>query len=176
MFDSLERLKNGTGRQREAYAAIEELGVFAALSAYEPLLCGTLPIGIDVAGSDLDIIMRVEDFAEFTGRVEKLYGTLPGFRVKDKEIRNVPTVKANFAYGGFPIELFGQPQAVVEQYAYLHMVVEEYLLRQQPEIKAEVIRLKDQGVKTEPAFAQVLSLAGDPYEALLVLGRKLAVI
>ncbi|MFC0560150.1 DUF4269 domain-containing protein [Halalkalibacter alkalisediminis] len=32
------------------------------LIAYTPLLCGTLPIQIDIDGSDLDIIMEVNEF------------------------------------------------------------------------------------------------------------------
>ncbi|WP_429663416.1 DUF4269 domain-containing protein [Bacillus gobiensis] len=32
-------------------------------------MCGTLPIGIDIEGSDLDIIMEVNDFNRFENRV-----------------------------------------------------------------------------------------------------------
>ncbi|MNU07861.1 hypothetical protein D3C72_2536480 [compost metagenome] len=35
--------------------------------------------------------------------------------------------------------------------------------------REEVRKLKLAGLKTEPAFGQVLKLAGDPYEALLAL-------
>ena len=176
MFDSVDRLRKGSDRQKKAYVAIAELGVFSALSAYSPVLCGTYPIDIDITGSDLDIVMRVDDFGAFSTRVDQLYGKLPGYRMREKEIRGVPSIKVNFAFGGFPFELFGQPVAAVEQYAYLHMVVEAYLLHKHPVIRNEIVRLKEQGMKTEPAFAQVFGLMGDPYETVLALGREMRVI
>jgi hypothetical protein len=35
------------------------------------------------------------------------------------------------------------------------------------ELREKVINLKLSGLKTEPAFCQVLGIAGDPYEELL---------
>ncbi|OBZ55281.1 alpha/beta hydrolase, partial [Bacillus cereus] len=52
-------------------------------------------------------------------------------------------------------------------------IVEHMLLMQHPHIREEVIRLKEQGLKTEPAFAQVLNIDGDPYEELILLGQEM---
>lgn len=92
---------------------------------------------------------------------------------KEAIIHDTPTVVANFQYGGFEFELFGQPRAVEQQNAYLHMIVEHHLLMTIPHIKTEIIRLKEQGMKSEPAFAQVLGLVGNPYDELIILGTKL---
>jgi len=133
------------------------------------VLCGTVPIAIDIENSDLDIIMEVYDFDAFKRRTLELFGSYDKFELQEKLIRSTPTIKVNFNYGGFMFELFGQPQAVTHQNAYRHMIIEHHLLNLYPDMREEIIRLKKAGMKTEPAFAQVLGLAGDPYEELLKL-------
>ncbi|WP_379132412.1 DUF4269 domain-containing protein [Paenibacillus sp. sgz500958] len=173
MFRDITYLKSGSNKQRLAYQAIMDTEIWNRLSSYTPVLCGTIPIGIDTAASDLDIIMEVSDFPRFEDEVVSLYGKYAGFRIKEKSIRGMPVIKANFTSGGFHFELFGQPQAVHRQHAYRHMLVEHHLLLKHPSIKASVLSLKENGIKTEPAFAQVMGLTGDPYEELLALGIQL---
>nr|WP_202113063.1 DUF4269 domain-containing protein [Paenibacillus sp. MMS18-CY102] len=152
---------------------MNELGIMHDLASYRPVLCGTIPIAIDVEGSDLDIIMEVHDFDAFKQQVSSLYSSYGKYVLKEKTIRNTPVIKANFEYSGLEFELFGQPKPLEQQYAYLHMVIEHHLLLRYPHIRAEIIRLKQDGMKTEPAFAQVFGLEGDPYEALLAYGKEL---
>ena len=48
------------------------------------------------------------------------------------------------------------------------MIIEHHILQQEGEdFKRKVVALKESGMKTEPAFAQLLGLDGDPYLALL---------
>ncbi|ACT02106.1 DUF4269 domain-containing protein [Paenibacillus sp. JDR-2] len=161
------------GINQRAYEVLDKLGIMRDLAEYTPVLCGTIPIAIDVEGSDLDIAMEVRDSESFRERVALLYGHHEDFCWKEKRIRNLPVYKANFRYECFEFELFGQPVPVTKQNAYLHMVVEEELMKRNPALRAQVIRLKLQGIKTEPAFALLLGLVGDPYEALLELGEEL---
>ena len=52
------------------------------------------------------------------------------------------------------------------------MVVEARLLRHGgPEVRHKIRQLKGQGLKTEPAFAAVFGLPGDPYQTLLALAE-----
>ncbi len=176
MFQTIEYLKFGNERQRKAYSAIHYLGIMKELGDYTPVLCGTLPIGIDIEGSDLDIILEVNDFNQFKERVEYLYKDKQEFRIKQTIIRNVPVIKANFMFGGFEFELFGQPQPVYEQYAYIHMLIEYHLMMETPQLREKVIALKQQGYKTEPAFCKALGLEGDPYETLIESGEKLKLL
>lgn len=165
-------LQTGTHSQQLAYRLLTELDLMNALKHYSPVLCGTIPLGIDIPSSDLDVICDVRQFERFERTVTALYRELPQFRLKRKKIRGVPTVKANFCYQGKAFELFGQPQCVECQYAYLHMKIEHMLLMAHPEWKEKAIEMKKQGVKTEPAFASLLGISGDPYEGLLAYGKK----
>ncbi|GAA3404046.1 DUF4269 domain-containing protein [Paenibacillus hodogayensis] len=169
-------MQSGQTTQRRAFRALSELGILRDLARYRPVLCGTVPISIDVEGSDLDIIMEVYEPERFKRDVHALYGMQEAFVYKEKQIRQIPSQKANFSFDGFAFELFAQPIPVERQHAYLHMLVEHHLLLRHPDIRTKIINLKKQGIKTEPAFAQVLGLTGDPYEALLVLGQELGVI
>jgi len=51
------------------------------------------------------------------------------------------------------------------------MLIEHKLLSTKGEkFRQDIIDLKNQGYKTEPAFAKLLGLGGDAYEELLKLG------
>jgi hypothetical protein len=135
MFFTIDYLNKGNKRQRKAYEAIKELNILNDLSEFTPLLCGTLPIGIDIEGSDLDIIMEVTDFSLYESKVTKLYGEMENFKIKRSEINDIPFIKGNFLYQGFEFELFGNEQPVHKQNAYLHMIIEHKILLLFPHLK-----------------------------------------
>ncbi|KMK76616.1 DUF4269 domain-containing protein [Alkalihalobacillus pseudalcaliphilus] len=173
MYTTIDYLETGNDRQRAIFDVLNKLGIMKDLAYYNPVLCGTFPIEIDVQGSDLDIIFEVYDVKSFEKRVKLLYGEFSGFQIKHKQIRERAVVKVNFLMGGYEFELFGQAQPVFEQYAYLHMIIESKLLNKWPHIKEEIIALKRQGIKTEQAFCQVLGIHDvDPYESLIQYGKK----
>ncbi|MFC0190174.1 DUF4269 domain-containing protein [Fictibacillus aquaticus] len=172
MFLSIDYLEVGNKKQREVFDLLKRTGMMNRLSKYTPVLCGTIPIGIDIEGSDLDIILFVEELDFFEEEVKRLFVDREGFRIKRLNVRNVRVIKANFFAGGYEFELFGQPRPVTEQYAYLHMVIEHVLMKRIPGLKENVIKLKKSGVKTEPAFCQLLGIEGDPYEQLILYGKN----
>lgn len=159
--------------QRDAFHVIQQLNIFHDFASYTPLLCGTIPLAIDVEGSDLDIIMEVHNFERYNDEVQSRYGELKRFTLNKLTVQEIPTVICNFTFGDMDFEIFAQPIPVVKQNAYRHMIIEHHLLMTHPHIRDEIIHLKKQGLKTEPAFAKVLGLAGDPYEELLKIGRRL---
>lgn len=173
MFTSITYLQSGNDKQQKVYEVMNKLNIMADLALYSPVLCGTIPIRIDTFHSDLDIVMEVHDYDVFEQEIRSLYGSYEGFEMKKKNIRNILTIKATFQFEGFEFELFGQPRPVRNQNAYKHMIVEHMLLIQHPHIRKKIIQLKEQGIKTEPAFAQVLKIDGDPYEELILLGQEM---
>lgn len=149
---------------------MDDLRLKELLAAYMPRLVGTVPIGIDVAASDLDVICEVSDLRTWCAYVRETFGHLQDFRCSAD---GSDSATANFRCEGWEIELFGQNRPTGEQNGYRHMVVEERLLRLLPQASRErIISWKAAGIRTEPAFARLLALAGDPYQALLELGIR----
>lgn len=128
--------------------------LFAALAPWKPTLVGTFPLGLQVEGSDLDIICEAYDLDAFV---------LQGQRVRDARVTRL-------SIDGMPVEVFAQPVPIERQLAFRHMVIEGRLLTVfGTPLRESVLALKRAGVKTEPAFAQVLGIPGDPYSQLLTL-------
>ncbi|WYP27019.1 DUF4269 domain-containing protein [Alkalihalobacillus sp. FSL W8-0930] len=175
---SLDSLREGTKKQQSVYRVIQHLHLMESWSMYSPVLCGTIPIDIDLETSDLDIIMEMDSslHVEVQQEMKRLYGDLQGFRTKRYKVRGIPTLKTNFTYQGFEFELFAQPVPVKEQNAYVHMVIEAALLKGDDTMREQILTLKRAGMKTEPAFCEVLGLQGDAYHELIQYGKKQGII
>jgi hypothetical protein len=161
-------LKSGSDRQRDAFRVLIELDLLSVLAEYDPVLAGTLPLGIETPESDLDILCHVDDAARFETLVTVMYGDEDDFALYHTEKNGLPTVICRFNAKGFPIEIFAQPRATEEQNAYRHLVAEARLLREGGEEAVLAIReLKARGMETEPAFGDYFCLPGDPHMTLL---------
>lgn len=171
-FIEPSNLASGTARQRMAHEALASLGILGDLSQYSPVLCGTIPIDLDIPGSDLDIICRAADLDAFEANVRRLYLAMANFRSRRSVRNGLPSAVVSFGYTGFDIELFAQDRPVTAQNAYRHMLVEARLLEiGGPAAREKIRALKQTGLKTEPAFAAYFNLSGDPYETLLSLAE-----
>jgi hypothetical protein len=82
------------------------------------------------------------------------------------------TFRAAISTWGWDVELFCQVRNTDTQWGVRHFRVERRLLAIDPDLRSDVIERKRCGMKTEPAFAAVLGLTGDPYQALLDLERS----
>ncbi|MFE4712918.1 DUF4269 domain-containing protein [Paenibacillus sp. NPDC056722] len=163
-------LQQGTALQKEVHALLARLNVMNLLNNYHPVLVGTIPLGIQVEGSDLDIICEVHDLEAFAAQVGLHFGEMDKFSCESRIVAGIPRIKINFTVEGWLVELFGQPRSSREQNGYIHMVVEARVLNiLGASFRRQVIELKRQEVKTEPAFARLLQLEGDPYQAMLEL-------
>jgi len=82
----------------------------------------------------------------------------------------VPASVVNFHTERFQVQIFAQPIPVHRQHAYRHLIAESRLLQLAgEEARAVLRRSREQGLKTEPAFAHYFRLEGDPYERLYEL-------
>lgn len=169
-FLTIKYLKEGNERQKLAYQTLVTHQIFEKLSAYFPILTGTIPINIDIETSDLDIICYWQDKQEFAVDLTKLFKLEKDFQIREIEINGQESVVCNFRTDDFEVEIFGQNIPTQQQNAYRHMLIEYHILQQKGEdFRLKVIELKRKGYKTEPAFAKLLGLKGDPYEAILKL-------
>lgn len=172
-FYDTSYLQHGTARQQAAYALLTGHAVLDKLSAFDPVLAGTIPINIDTDSSDLDILCCWTDKNAFITAVQEVFGNENNFAVHEREINEHSSVIANFHVENFEIELFGQRIPTRQQWGYRHMLIEHRLLTERGEaFRRQIIELKNKGYKTEPAFALLLGLEGDPYKALLELEEK----
>jgi hypothetical protein len=168
LFNTIDYLLHGSARQREAYAALKNNAVITKLEGYSPILVGTIPLNIDIENSDLDILCCYKDGRDFFNNVKAQFSGCTNFRISITTFNTIETVLCNFYCDGFVIEIFGQPVPVRQQAGYRHMITEyKILLKQGETFRQEIIALKNKGYKTEPAFAKLLKLRGDPYTALL---------
>jgi hypothetical protein len=115
---------------------------------------GGLP---DVKGlSDVDVGYVTPDYA-------KLIDKLPqGTTVKHKDGKSI------YAIPGYAraVGLYATDNADLIERSKAHRDVAYSLAAQHPELVENAIKLKQTGIGTEPAWAKVLGLTGDPYEAM----------
>ncbi|TPG38220.1 DUF4269 domain-containing protein [Flavobacterium pectinovorum] len=167
-FTTINYLKIGNPKQILAFEVLSETKILSNLAEFDPILVGTIPINIDIENSDLDIICYWKNKAEFAEKLKTLFANESEFQIRETLINNQETVIANFKINSFEIEIFGQNIPTKNQNGYKHMLIEYEILKAKDEnFRLEIIKLKQNGYKTEPAFASLLGLNGDPYSELL---------
>lgn len=169
-FSNINYLTTGNPRQQSAYTTLTRYRVLEILSGYQALLVGTIPINIDIESSDLDVICNAPNTTYFKVDVTVKFGMHKNFSIREAQINKQAVVVANFWLDEWEIEIYAQATPTMQQNGYRHMLAEYRLLQQRGEaFRQQIIALKKQGYKTEPAFAKALNLPGDAYQALLNL-------
>ena len=149
--------------------ALDRVGVLTALASFDPRVAGTPPLGLDLPTSDLDILCHAPDPHVFTEAVWAAFSHHERFAIWQWAGAARPVV-CSFVAEGWVFELFGDVRPVSEQSGWRHFDVERRLLALGGDaFRAAVMTRRNGGQKTEPAFADVLNLRGDPYQALLDL-------
>lgn len=148
---------------------LDESRVLERLAAFDPHVAGTFPLGLNVVGSDIDVLCHAHDVAAFAEAVWSAYAYLEHFALMQWCCAPHALI-ARFTLGGVAFELFGGADPVVQQAAWQHFEVERHLLDMggEPFYRA-VMSERARGLKTEPAFAKVLGLSGDAFNQMLML-------
>jgi len=168
LFDTIEYLASGSVQQQHAYTILLKRDIMRLLAPYNPILAGTFPLDITVDDSDLDILCEVYDLQEFATWATHNFGMEEGFSVCSLPNQEPAAVVVVFFLDGIQVELFAQGRPTKEQHAYRHMCIEYKLLQLLgADFRKKIIALKAAGIKTEPAFAQLLQIDGDPYMGML---------
>lgn len=148
---------------REVLAAS---GVLDLLAGFDPRIAGTLPLGVSLPGSDIDILCHAPDPDEVAKRLWDARERLPALNLRRWTTGHRPLV-AGSNLGDWLVEVFASPVEVDWQEGWRHFVAEEWLLELGGEaLREAVMALRQGGAKTEPAFAAALGLRGDPYAEL----------
>ncbi|MBF4487357.1 DUF4269 domain-containing protein [Flavobacterium sp. CSZ] len=167
-FTTIEYLKNGNQKQQQVFEILTQNKVLSKLAEFDPILVGTIPINIDIENSDLDIICHWKNKTDFREKLNSVFGKENEFSIREAIINDKESIIANFKINDFEIEVFGQNIPTKDQNGYKHMLIEYEILQSKGEnFRLEIIKLKQNGYKTEPAFAFILGLKGDPYMELL---------
>lgn len=171
-FRTIDYLKSGNERQKLAFSDIKKHKVLEKLKKYHPILTGTIPIEIDVPESDLDIICECQNHSEFKAYLLDQFSQKKDFKLYSIKQNGIESTIAEFKTDNFLFEIFGQNIPTERQDAYRHMIIERNILEEKGfEFKQKVKDLKSSGIKTEPAFAKLLGLKGNPYAELLKLEK-----
>lgn len=162
-------LQTGTAAQRKAYTLLTDLNIFEIFSDFDPALVSTVCVNLHTEESDLDIICQLSDEAYFKSIVKHHFADQPEFRLWKRSGEAFITC---FDTGLFPIEIYGSPRPVEQQYGWRHLSMMHRVLCIEPDMQGPVRELKRNGLSTEEAFARLLNLEGNPYEAFLSLEER----
>jgi hypothetical protein len=149
--------------------ALRRVGALDLLEPFDPHVAGTPPLGLDVAGSDIDILCHAPDAKAFAQQVWTHFAELDEFSMHQWTNSGRPVI-AGFVAEGWAFEIFGAVKPIAQQAGWRHFRIEERLLALYGDaLRTRIMALRCAGMKTEPAFATAFGLSGDPYAALLEL-------
>lgn len=169
----LQRTQAGA-RGQNCAAGLVDGGVWPVLSGYGACIAGTIPLGLGLPASDIDILVNTDDLNGFATVCTGRFSHFDGFHIYNRAAtRHVGAAVVVQFMISCPnqkpeqVEIFATNKPAHHQYGFRHMVVEARILDMlDAEFHNRIIALKQAGVKTEPAFARILKIAGDPYTGL----------
>lgn len=170
---SLKSVINFENRPKMAIL-VSELNLLEMFKDHQPFIAGTVPLAIDLPSADLDLLVCFAHVAAFKDMCQQGFALLPEFEISQGEISKLQYCLCRFDYRGIPVEIFCSSLSTFKQNGYLHFNSEEKILKYAPATwTQQILELKGSGLKTEPAFAQLLQSGEvDAYQFILDLQKK----
>ncbi|MCB0368382.1 MAG: VOC family protein [Bdellovibrionales bacterium] len=154
-------------------SAIEETNLLKILKPFNPLIAGTFPLKLDTNDSDLDILISSKDFDLVKKIALESLSIYPQFKYSELIVNGEPSLNISFIYQTLKVDVFVQKTPSIRQRGYLHFLIEERILKIAGDsLREKIKQLRNQGLKTEPAFSQAMQLKEDPFEELLLIQKK----
>lgn len=162
----IDYLAGGNARQRSAFAALSDSGLWPRLQACgDCALVSTVAIGLDVASSDLDILCH--------GDPAGVAAALDPFFIYQSHRHPSGATVLRGALAHWPIELFITQTPLERCHSWRHLAIMARLLTLFGcRFGEQITALRRHGLKGEAAMAHTLALDGDPYAALLTLEHR----
>ena len=163
------RLKSKSVKFNEVEKFLSNSKILEILSKFDARFVGTIPLSLDHAKSDIDIICDAKNVEKAHTEIVDILKEIPHFvSIEDsyKPSRKYDTalIKGMAHVSDdqcIPLEIYIESKDVSEQNGYIHMVIEYLLLQIFPE-KFSLIKLaKEQQSKTEIAFASIFDLVSE---------------
>jgi hypothetical protein len=164
-WQNIDYLKSGTPSQQQTWSILKKTNILIHLFEYNPIVIGSIPINIDINGSDIDIACEVY-------KADLFIQNLTSYYPKISITQRTGVVIGRMSIDNMDFEIYGENRPVNQQSGYIHMLVEAMLLELGGNrLRQQIRQLKKSGLKSEPAFAQYLKISGDPYIELLNLSK-----
>lgn len=157
----------------DLFVALKDINIFSEFKGFSPLISGTFPLDIQIENSDIDILMQTGDLPDLQNLLQVKYGHYKHYHSTIVKNPNGKALVVDFEYAGFVFEIYAEDKPTVIQNSNLHFILEERILKlANAEFRNKILELKKSGIKTEPAFAQILKIPGDSYAGMIELHRK----
>lgn len=129
-FKDVEYLKVGNLKQKQSYKILKNIKIFKILEEFNPILVGTIPIGVDVDKSDLDIVCEInlKNKDSLKNISTKNFSQFKNFKIIDT-FSTTGVVVINFFVDDMEIEIYASKVSSFETNGYRHMIIEERIFK-----------------------------------------------
>ena len=136
-------------KNQKVYGALKKSLVLEIFKACQPMVAGSFPLGLEVSGSDLDILLTSSDLKALHKLAETSFGPFQKYEAQFTEVAGLESLVIRFDFEGVSFELFAQATESLQQVAYRHFQIEERLVRFVPNTNRKrphnQLRRRDEG-------------------------------